>query len=95
MSKNDQSGMAGFACALLLALGLLAGCGGVEIGEECDEEDVGSTGPCVEGGVCDSESGSSDRSICLAVCDADEDCGDGYHCTGVSRGNAKACHPDD
>jgi hypothetical protein len=31
----------------------------------------------------------------MELCDIDEDCSDGFHCTGVSRSNAKACHPDE
>lgn len=80
---------------MLAVVAVLAGCGGAEIGEECDEQDVGSSDPCVEGGICDSESSSSDLAVCLEICEVDEDCAEGYHCTGVSRSNQKACHADE
>jgi len=75
--------------ALLIAI-LLGGCGGADIGEECD--DTGSTDECVDGAICDTVEG--DRAVCLALCDDSDDCEADEDCNGVSGSNLKACHPD-
>jgi hypothetical protein len=72
------------------ALVVLSACGKAALGEECDE--VGSTSPCEDGLVCDTLSQSSDATACLKVCDDDSDCAATQSCTGVSKGNLKACH---
>jgi hypothetical protein len=73
------------------ALLVLGACGNTAaLGEECD--DVGSTGPCDDGLVCDTLSSSSDAAACLMICDEDADCAATQACTGVSKGNLKACH---
>jgi hypothetical protein len=73
------------------ALLVLGACGSkAELGEECSE--VGSTDPCEDGLVCDTLSTSSAATACLKVCTADTDCASTQACTGVSKGNLKACH---
>lgn len=69
---------------------LVAGCGGADIGEACD--DTGSTDECVDGAICDTVEG--ERAECLAICDDDVDCDAGFSCNGVSGSNIKACHQD-
>lgn len=73
------------------ALVVLSGCGKAALSEECDE--VGSTSPCEDGLVCDTLSQSSTAASCLKVCASDADCPSTQACTGVSKGNLKACHP--
>jgi hypothetical protein len=73
------------------ALVVLSACGKAALGEECDE--VGSTSPCEDGLVCDTLSQSSGAAACLTLCDDDTDCASTQSCTGVSKGNLKACHP--
>ena len=75
---------------LALALFLLAlGCGGADVGEECDE--AGKTDECVDGAVCTNEEG--DRSRCRLLCKDKVDCSDGHDCNGVSGTNLKSCQP--
>ena len=75
----------GFMLGLVLALG----CGGADIGEECDEG--GSTDECVEGAICTNE---SDGSRCREICDDHPECPDGYSCNGVTGSSIKSCQPD-
>ena len=74
-----------------LALGLLlfCGCGGAEIGEECEDE--GSTDDCVDGAVCTNESG--ERAVCRQLCKEHEDCPAEHDCNGVSQTSLKSCQP--
>lgn len=81
--------------SLLFVIGALAsmGCGDDPfVGAPCDS--VGSTDACGEGEglVCDQVDGES---LCLAICDKQEDCPDGQSCNGVSKSSIKACHPDE
>jgi hypothetical protein len=77
-------------CAAVLAL-LAAGCGGAEIGEDCDT--AGSADECVDGAICTNES-SGGGAVCRETCDAHEDCPDGHSCNGVSGSSQKSCQPD-
>ena len=79
-----------WCCGLILGAGCwLVACGGVEIGEECDE--VGNSDECVESAICTNEEGETAR--CRMLCDAQEDCPDGHDCNGVSNSSLKSCQP--
>jgi hypothetical protein len=75
------------AFSLLL---LVLGCGGADVGEECD--DVGTTDECVDGAVCTNEEGEARR--CRLLCNEHADCPDGHDCKGVSGTNLKSCQPE-
>jgi hypothetical protein len=83
----------GFAALVVgLALGVLgAACDdgtGAAVGEACLTP--GSTTECEADAVCDSDSKLG--TVCLALCEKDEDCGSGEQCSGTS-GSLKGCHP--
>ncbi len=69
---------------------LLMGCGGADIGEDC--EDVGSGDECVSEAICTNEEGDAAR--CREVCDSDDTCPAMHHCNGVSGTSTKSCQPD-
>jgi hypothetical protein len=65
---------------------------GTPLGEPCDRP--GETEECIDGAVCTNES-SSDANLCRKLCDAQDDCPDGYQCSGITNGNLKSCKPSD
>jgi hypothetical protein len=73
----------------LCAIAALVGCGEEGfVGASC--ETAGSTEQCGDGLVCDQ---IDNETLCLALCDKQEDCGADEDCNGVSKSNLKACHP--
>ncbi|MBM4374319.1 MAG: hypothetical protein FJ095_04475 [Deltaproteobacteria bacterium] len=82
----------GFSLVLaVLVLGAACG-GGAALGEPCDNP--GTTDECIDGAVCTNES-SSEGNLCRLLCDDQEDCPDGYQCSGITNGNLKSCKPSD
>lgn len=75
---------------IVAAVLAIAGCGGAEIGEECDTS--GSSDECVDGAICTNEEGDTNR--CRRICDTDEDCREGEGCNGISGSSTKRCQPD-
>lgn len=78
--------MRGIVLGVLLGL---VGCGGADIGEECDS--AGSRDECVDGAICTNEEADVNR--CRRLCDTDEDCETGESCNGVSGSSDKSCQP--
>ena len=74
---------------LLAFVLVLAGCGGAEVGESCD--DVGSTDECVDKAICTNE---GDGAVCRALCEEKADCPQNHGCNGISGSNRKSCQPD-
>jgi len=66
-------------------------CGGSgEIGEACDTPGA-TDDECAEGAICDeTETGDT---LCLQVCEDQEDCAADESCNGVTGSSTKACHP--
>jgi hypothetical protein len=81
-----------FALAFGFLLALAACSEGTPIGDPCDNP--GQTDECVDGAVCTNES-SSQGNLCRALCDDQEDCPEGFQCSGITSGNLKSCKPSD
>jgi hypothetical protein len=80
------------ALALAAALGamLTGACGGgAAVGDDC--ETPGSVDECEDGAICDADSDLG--TVCMTLCEKDEDCADGETCKGTS-GSLKGCHPN-
>ena len=75
---------------ITITFGLMLGCGGADIGEDCD--DVGSGDECVSNAVCTNEADGASR--CREVCEDDDTCPAMHHCNGVSGTSTKSCQPD-
>jgi hypothetical protein len=65
------------------------GGGGAAVGDDC--ETPGSTEECEDGAICDADSDLG--TVCMTLCEKDEDCKDGETCNGTS-GSLKGCHPN-
>lgn len=74
----------------VLLLALLAACSDeAETGEACDT--VAGQGECVQGAICEQTDGAT---ICLEICESQDDCAADENCNGLSGGSdLKACHP--
>lgn len=74
-----------------LALGAVgvavASCGSASVGDPCTTP--GSTEQCGDDAVCDSDSKLG--TVCLQICESDDDCGTDESCSGLT-GSLKACH---
>jgi len=61
--------------------------------------DPGQAGACPLGSYCDRKPLTTDTDeraemmLCLPACKSQDDCRDGYECTGVSGGPGKVCQP--
>jgi len=74
-----------------LALGSMSlGCGGADIGEQCDT--AGSADECVDNAICTNEADGVNR--CRQTCREQADCPAATSCNGVSGSSTKSCQPD-
>lgn len=87
-SVSIRAAMASGLAIVALAVACDGG-SGAAVGDACATP--GSTTECVDGAVCDSD--SSLGTVCLDICDADEDCGSDEKCSGTT-GSLKGCHPE-
>ena len=74
--------------SLILLLGVA--CGGPGVGDPCTT--VGDREECGDDAVCQVE---GDQTICLAICEDDDECASGEVCSGTSGSSLKACRLDD